>query len=100
MLECMLRIRWYRKRATESRVLAAITWESNERDRYFAIAQHYADLAVTEEQSFRSRLDERFNKPGLARSGTRPRSIEQGMCALRHTGVCINRALTVILYAP
>jgi RNA-splicing ligase RtcB len=76
MLEYMLRMRKYRKRATESRVLAAITWESKERARYFAIAQHYADLAITEEQSFKIQLDERFKRASLTRS--RPMVLRAG----------------------
>jgi len=69
MLEYILRMRKYRRRATESGVLAAITWDSDERDRFLAIAQHYADLAIAEEQSFKSQLDERFKRPRLVRSG-------------------------------
>jgi len=61
MLEYMVRMRRYRKRATASHVLAATSLASDVRDRYFVIANHYSDLANVEEQNFKVQLEERFN---------------------------------------
>jgi len=69
MLQYVVRMRRYRKCAEESRALAASAFASNVRDRYAAIAQHYSDLADTEEQSFKALLHGRFNRPLLSQQG-------------------------------
>jgi len=62
----MVRMRRYRKRATESHVLAATTLASDVRDRYFIIANHYGDPANVEEQHFKAQLEERFKGSAAA----------------------------------
>jgi len=66
MLQYVVRMHRYRKRAIEYRVLAAIALASDVRDRYAVIAQHYSDLADTEEQAFKALLQVRFNRPRLS----------------------------------
>jgi hypothetical protein len=67
VLDDFARIRLYRERASEFDWLADNEPVSNVRLRYRTVARHYRELADSEEQSDKARMDERLEQLRLRR---------------------------------
>jgi hypothetical protein len=78
VLDDFVRMRRYRKRASEFELLADAEVSSDVRLRYRIVAQHYRELAEREEQADKARITDRIERLRLQRRQTAQASLAAG----------------------